>query len=112
LELHPLLETQALSPGAAVATLGEAAMKNVAHGQRVALLGTGLPLLEDPLRGSKHRELFQIRHDLPPWPDAGAMAHMAAKKLSQGLRDELATAQPIYLRPSDAEQNINLDLSP
>lgn len=111
-EIQTLLDARALPPAAALDALGEAAMKNAAGPKSVGLLGTGLSLLEEPLQGAKHRAVFDPRSDLDPWPDAGAMAAMAAEKLSRGYREELAAAQPIYLRASDAEQNFNLDLSP
>jgi tRNA threonylcarbamoyl adenosine modification protein YeaZ len=48
----------------------------------------------------------------PPVPDAVSLGRIAAWMLERGDAADLDSAQPTYLRPSDAEAKFKVDLSP
>ena len=83
---------------------------------QLAVLGTGLELV-----GEHWAEVSDwvgdgvelvLLGDEDPWPDAAALVRYGAGLLEGRRTLDLDRAQPIYLRPSDAEENFGLDLSP
>ncbi len=70
-------------------------------------------ILEDPIASlsAEKKELF-VFTEAEPWPSSVAIGKMAIRKIKAGKNDDPATAQPIYLRPSDAEKNFKVNLSP
>lgn len=119
---HPraVMEPKALAPKKALETLHAAAQKhseNLPEDSQMSihLLGTGVPLIQENDQCQEflgETSPFETHPEIDPWPDAYALGKLALRKIRQNLQDDLAWAQPIYLRPSDAEQNFNLDLSP
>ncbi|MCD6500352.1 MAG: tRNA (adenosine(37)-N6)-threonylcarbamoyltransferase complex dimerization subunit type 1 TsaB [Deltaproteobacteria bacterium] len=77
-------------------------------------LGTGLDLIRSNVgrMGEDAGISVGLRDDLDPWPDAVALAGIGGMMLDQGQMADLDGAQPIYLRPSDAEAKFGLSLSP
>ncbi len=119
----PWIGPLALAPVDVGETLKQAASQWSAHKQagrsksiRFRALGTGLELVGK--RWSQVRDLLgpgadlEICDDTDSWPDAGFLVRQAALLLDEGSVLDLDGAQPIYLRPSDAEENFGLDLSP
>lgn len=70
-------------------------------------------LLEDVIGSlSVDKKKLFVFTETKPWPSSVAIGKMAIRKIKRGKNDDLATAQPIYLRPSDAEKNFKVNLSP
>lgn len=80
---------------------------------RIHLLGTGSALLENEIKKlNADLGLVFVSCRVDPWPSAAAIGKIALRKIKENRADDLAAAQPIYLRPSDAEQKFHLNLSP
>ena len=77
-------------------------------------LGTGLDLIRSSVERIRDDVGMSVvlRDDLDPWPDAVALAGIGGLMLDEGRVADLDGAQPIYLRPSDAEAKFGLALSP
>ncbi len=96
----PTLGPVALSAAQAVARLGALASPE----QPLTLVGNGIPLYETILvDGLGARGRFPT--DVPATPDAGRLADRARVLLARGEVADLVSAEPEYLRPSDAELN-------
>ncbi len=116
LSVRTWLEPVALRPsalGAAVAS-ARATLEGVlgAPPDRLRVLGTGV----ERLGGGAWAGDTGLRVDVwergPGWPDARAVAALAASRLDRGEADDPDRLQPVYLRPSDAEQTFGVDRSP
>ncbi len=80
---------------------------------KIHIIGTGLSMLENEIeKNTVNGEGVFVSCQVDPWPSAAAIGIMALRKIKENRSDDLAAAQPIYLRPSDAEQKFNVDLSP
>ncbi len=83
---------------------------------RLFVLGTGLALVDEfwheTAEALAGRAEFRLLRDEDAWPDAEMLVRFGARLFAAGRFMDLDRAQPIYLRPSDAEENFGLDLSP
>ena len=75
------------------------------------LVGTGATLYRDALT-EQLGEQVQWPDDAPQTPDAAVLADLAADSLARGETADLRTAEPEYIRPSDAELNRKSPLPP
>lgn len=98
-EPSPLMAPMAGGP-AAVAE----AVRALGSDSPAILVGTGATLYRDELvalLGSEAR----LPEDAPQTPDAAMLADLAAEALVRDETADLRTAEPEYIRPSDAELN-------
>lgn len=92
-----------LAPAALPAAEAARRLAGLAPEALVTLVGNGVPLYRDALAaGLGPRARFP--EDAPRTPDARHVADAARALLAAGQVADLATAEPEYLRPSDAEQ--------
>jgi len=68
------------------------------------LVGTGATLYRDALTDLLGSAV-QWPKNAPQTPDAAVLAHLAADAVARGETADLHTAEPEYIRPSDAELN-------
>jgi tRNA threonylcarbamoyladenosine biosynthesis protein TsaB len=68
------------------------------------LVGTGATLYRDELAALLGNEA-RLPQDAPQTPDAAVLADLASEALARGETADLRTAEPDYIRPSDAELN-------
>jgi tRNA threonylcarbamoyl adenosine modification protein YeaZ len=109
-ELEPLIEETACPPEKVAKLL---VSSDLPKAGRLLVAGTGAKLLEGVVDsrsvGSLHIEVLT---SIDGWPDGEAIGRIGAARLKRGDVDDLDSAQPTYLRPSDAEEKLGLDLSP
>lgn len=103
-----IIPPQALTPSEAVNAILKGAEDYILNNKiRVPRL-----LEEDIASLSVDKKELFVFTKTEPWPSSVAIGKMAIRKIKAGKSDDLAIAQPIYLRPSDAEKNFNVNLSP
>ena len=96
----PLTSPQALSAPDILAMAQNLSMSEGA--QKIALCGTGAPLLAAAQKMSDAAGLFQLL-DAPPYPQAAHLARLAAEDTGTPEKwENLPPAEPLYLRPPDA----------
>jgi tRNA threonylcarbamoyladenosine biosynthesis protein TsaB len=88
------------SPDAVADRLAEAAPEGP-----LRLVGNGLPLYHEAL-ARRLGDRARVRLDARATPSALAVADLARDQLARGEVADLRSAEPEYLRPSDAELNV------
>ena len=83
---------------------------------KLTLVGEGVERYREVLCGPRSWPGLDIETTFcktePPVPDAVSLGRLAARMLEEGQVADLDSAQPSYLRPSDAEAKFKVDLSP